>query len=60
MQKSHSNTFIIQKYSFIHLIANNMEGKNVRIYSFINSPHKHNYAQNFDTAIYNLNIKFCF
>ena len=61
MQRSHSNTFIIQKYLFLsHLITNNMEGKTVRIYSFSNGRHKHNYAQNFDTALYNLNIKNSF
>ena len=51
----HPKIFILS-----HLIANNMEDKTVRIYCFINSPHKHNCAQNFDTALYNLNIKYCF
>ena len=31
-----------------------MEGKTVRIYSFNKSRHKHNYAQNFDTAIFDI------
>ena len=51
----HPKIFILS-----HLIANNMEGKTVRIYSVSNGRHKHNYAQNFDTALYNLNIKNCF
>ena len=46
--------------SMSHLIANNMEGKTVRIYSFSNGRRKHSYEQNFDTALYNLNIKNCF
>ena len=58
MQTSHSNTFMIQKYFILsHLIANNMERKTVRIYSFSNSRSKDSYAQNFYTALCNLNIK---
>ena len=51
----HPKIFILS-----HLIANNMKGKTVRIYSFSNGRCKHSYAQNFDTALYNLNIKNCF
>ena len=43
-----------------HLIANNMQRKTVRIYSFSNGRPKQTHAQNFDTALYNLNIKNCF
>ena len=63
MQTSHSNTFIIQKYLLFilsHLIANNMQRKTVRIYSFSNGRSKDSYAQIFYTALYNLNIKNCF
>ena len=37
-----------------------MQGKTVRIYSFSNDRSKDSYAQNFNTALYNLNIKNCF
>ena len=39
-----------------HLIANNMQRKTVRIFSFSNSRSKDSYAQNFYTALYNLTL----
>ena len=61
MQTSHSK-YIYHPEIFIlsHLIANNMQRKTDRIYSFSNSRSKDSYTQNFYTALYNLNIKNCF
>ena len=51
----HPEIFILS-----HLIANNMERKTVRIYSFSNSRSKDSYAKIYYTALCNLNIKNCF
>ena len=56
-KKSFKYIYHLKIFILSHLIANNMEGKIVRIYSFSHGRLKHSYAHHFDTALYNLNIK---